>query len=135
MFVAFPLMIVPLVLYNLAMVGLMGSGGVTSLSDVIVAQPMLSGAVWSLQLGDLLIVVALVMLFFEILKATRNGTGSLLNHMLSMVVFIVYIVEFLLVRDAATQIFFILMVIAFIDVIGGFTISIRSAGRDVSIGL
>ncbi|MBB4567876.1 hypothetical protein GGE67_001747 [Rhizobium leucaenae] len=135
MIVALPLMIVPLVLYNLAMLGLMGAGGIASLNDVILALAMLSGATWTLQLGDLFIVVALITLFFEILKATRNGSGSLLNHMLSMLVFIAYLVEFLLVKDAATQTFFVLMTIAFIDVIGGFTISIRSAGRDVSIGL
>ena len=44
-------------------------------------------------------------------------------------------IEFLLVANAATDIFFILMAIAFIDVIAGFSVSIRSAGRDVSIGL
>ena len=55
--------------------------------------------------------------------------------MLSMLVFIAFLVEFLLVRGAATQTFFILMTIAFIDVVGGFAVSIRSAGRDVSIGL
>jgi uncharacterized membrane protein len=135
MLVAFPLTILPLALYSLAMLGVMGHGGIDSLNDVIVALPMLSGAIWSLQLGDLLIVIALIMLFFEILKATRNGSGSLLNHMLSMLAFIAYLVEFLLVPSAATQTFFILMTIAFIDVIGGFTISIRSAGRDVSIGV
>jgi hypothetical protein len=97
MIVAFPLMIVPLVLYNLAMLGLMGAGGIASLNDVILALAMLSGATWTLQLGDLFIVVALITLFFEILKATRNGSGSLLNHMLSMLVFIAYLVEFLLV--------------------------------------
>ncbi len=96
---------------------------------------MISGAIWSMALGDLFIVVALVILFFEILKATRNGSGSLVNHMLSMLVFIAFLVEFLLVQDAATQVFFILMTIALIDVIGGFAVSIRSAGRDVSIGL
>ncbi|MDE1993395.1 MAG: hypothetical protein KGI75_12905, partial [Rhizobiaceae bacterium] len=63
------------------------------------------------------------------------GSGSLLNHMLSLLVFIAYLVEFLLVQNAATQTFFILMTVAFVDVIGGFTVSIRSAGRDVSIGL
>ena len=64
------------------------------------------------------IVVALVILFVEILKATRNGSGSLVNHMLSMLVFIAFLVEFLLVQDAATQVFFILMTVALIDVIG-----------------
>ncbi len=86
-------------LYNLAMMGLMGAGGIDSLNDVMLALAMLSGATWTLQLGDLFIAIALVMLFFEILKATRNGSGSLLNHMLSMLVFIAYLVEFLLVTE------------------------------------
>ena len=134
MIAAFPLMIIPFVLYNLAMLGLMGSGGIVALNNDVIVLSMLSGAMWSMALGDLFIIVALVLLFFEILKATRN-TGSLGNHLLSMLVFIAFLVEFLLVRDAATQIFFILMTIAFIDVIGGFAVSIRTAGRDVSIGL
>jgi hypothetical protein len=134
MLAAFPLLIIPFILYNIAMMGLMGAG-VAALDGTVISQAMLSGATWTLSLGDLLIVVALVMLFFEILKATRNGSSSLINHMLSMLVFIAYLCEFLLVRDAATQTFFILMTIAFLDVIGGFTISIRTAGRDVSIGL
>ena len=130
-----PLMIIPFILYNMAMFGLMGSGGIPALQHDIIVLSMISGAIWSMSLGDLFIVIALVVLFFEILKATRNGSGSLINHMLSMLVFIAFLVEFLLVQDAATQVFFILMTIALIDVIGGFAVSIRTAGRDVSIGL
>ncbi len=135
MIAAFPLMLVPLALYNLAMIGLMGEGGAAALDKVVLSLSMLSGAVWTVSLGDLMIVIGLVALFFEIVKATRTGSGSLINHMLSLVVFILFLVEFLLVQGAATQIFFILMTIAFLDVIGGFVISIRTAGRDVSIGL
>jgi hypothetical protein len=135
MIAAFPLMILPFILYNAAMIGAMGAGGIAGLDHDIISLSMLSGAVWTMGLGDLFIIVALAVLFVEILKATRNGSGSLLNHMLSMLVFIAFLVEFLLVRDAATQIFFILMTIAFIDVVLGFAVSIRSAGRDVSIGL
>jgi len=119
----------------MAMLGLMGSGGIPALQHDIIVLSMISGAIWSMALGDLFIVVALVILFVEILKATRNGSGSLVNHMLSMLVFIAFLVEFLLVQDAATQVFFILMTVALIDVIGGFAVSIRTAGRDVSIGL
>ncbi|MFB9949732.1 hypothetical protein ACFFP0_12780 [Rhizobium puerariae] len=135
MLAALPLMIIPLVLYNLAMLGILGGGGVGALGNTVSSLQMLSGAVWTMTVGDVLIVVALVFLFVEILKASRNGRGSLLNHMLSMLVFVAYLVEFLLVQDAATQIFFILMTITFVDVIGGFAVAIRSAGRDVSIGL
>lgn len=135
MVAAFPLMILPFILYNLVMLGAFGGDGASTFAQVILSLSMLSGALWTLSLGDLFILIALALLFVEILKATRTGSGSLLNHMLSMLVFVAYLVEFLLVRGAATQIFFILMVIAFIDVVAGFAVSIRSAGRDVSIGL
>ncbi|OCW58124.1 hypothetical protein [Hoeflea olei] len=134
MLAAIPLMIVPLVAYNLVMAGLFG-GGVAGLGSTVTSLSMMSGANWTMSLGDLLIVVALVLLFVEVVKATRTGRWSVLDHMLSLCVFVVFLVEFLLVRDAATQVFFILMAIAFIDVIAGFTVAIRSAGRDVSIGL
>ncbi|PYB74077.1 hypothetical protein [Rhizobium wuzhouense] len=131
MFIAIPLMIVPFVFYNAVMLG----SGLPSFAATLVTVPMLSGAIWTMTLGDVLVLTALVALFFEVLKATMSNRGSLINHMLSMLVFVVFLVEFLLVRDAATQLFFTLMVIAFIDVVAGFTISNRAAGRDVSIGL
>jgi len=135
MLLAIPLLIIPFALYNLAVVGLFGDGGVGVLGSQVLAVNMLSGTTWTMTFGDLLIFMALVLLFAEILKATRPGSRALLDHMLSMVLFVVFLVEFLLVQGAATQIFFILMTICFIDVIAGFTVSIRTAGRDVSIGL
>jgi hypothetical protein len=131
MFVAIPLMIVPFIFYNAVMLG----SGLPTFTGTLMTVPMLSGALWTITLGDVVVLVALVALFFEVLKATMSNRGSLINHMLSMLVFVVFLVEFLLVRDAATQLFFTLMVIAFIDVVAGFTISNRAAGRDVSIGL
>ncbi|MEN9895054.1 MAG: hypothetical protein RIR97_906 [Pseudomonadota bacterium] len=130
-----PLLILPFILYNLAMLGLLGTGGIAAIQNQVLSLNMMSGAVWTLSLGDLFILIALVLLFFEILKATRSSRFSVIDHMLSMFLFIAFLIEFLLVKSAATQVFFILMTISFIDVIAGFTISIRSAGRDVSIGL
>ncbi|THV22350.1 hypothetical protein [Peteryoungia ipomoeae] len=131
MFVAVPLMIIPFILYNVVILG----PGVAAFSATLVAVPMLSGAIWTVTLGDLLVVAALIVLFVEMLKSTVSSRYSLLNHMLSMLVFIAFLVEFLLVRDGATQLFFSLMIIALIDVVAGFTISNRTAARDVSIGL
>lgn len=135
MIAAIPLMIIPFALYNLAMTGLLGGSGIGALDNQILSLPMLSGAVWTMSLGDLFILIALVLLFVEILKATRTSSKALMDHLLSMILFVVFLVEFLLVPGAATQIYFILMTICFIDVAAGFSISIRSAGRDVSIGL
>lgn len=126
-------MIIPLILYNVVMLG--PGSGIGGLENHILEISMLSGATWILNVGDLFILIALVLLFIEILKATRTGAFSVVDHLLSTFVFIAFLLEFLLVQGAATQVFFILMAIAFIDVIAGFSVSIRSAGRDVSIGL
>lgn len=132
---AIPLMLIPFILYNLDMFGLFGDGGVASLKNEVFSVHMMSGATWSMSLGDLFIVISLVILFLEIFKATRRSSVALLDHLFSMALFVVYLVEFLLVAGAATQIFFILMLISLVDVIAGFTVTIKSAGRDVSIGL
>ncbi len=135
MLASIPLLILPFALYNLAMTGALGAGGVAVFEETVTSLAMLSGATWRMSVGDLLIVGSLVLLFVEILKATRTSAKTLVDHILSMVLFIVFLVEFLLMAGAATDVFFILMAISFIDVIAGFTISMRTAGRDVSIGL
>jgi len=132
---AIPLMLIPFILYNLAMLGAFGGGGTASLETIVTSVHMMSGATWTMSLGDLFIVIGLVILFLEIFKATRRSSVALLDHLFSMALFVVFLVEFLLVQGAATQIFFILMLISLVDVIAGFTVSIKSASRDVAIGL
>ena len=65
--------------------------------------------------------------------AEHETTWSrLVDHLLSTFVFVAYLVEFLLVQAAAHQVFFILMLITFIEVLAGFSVSLRAAGRDVN---
>jgi hypothetical protein len=130
----FPLMLVPLVVYNLFAFDLLTSYMTARWDAVLFTISMISGAVFSFTLSDLFVFSALVLLCIEVLKATRIGNLTIMDHMLSMVVFIAFLVEFLLVQQAATTLFFTLMVIALIDVVAGFAISIRSATRDVAVG-
>ena len=95
---------------------------------------MISGAIWSFTWGDLILISVLIVLFIEILKATYTSTSSLVDHGLSMLVFIAALVEFIVVPQAATSVFFILLVALLIDVIAGFTIGIRVAKRDIGFG-
>jgi hypothetical protein len=44
--------------------------------------------------------------------------------------FVVCLIEFLVVRQAATSEFFFILVVTLIDVIAGFSITIRAARRD-----
>ena len=50
-----------------------------------------------------------------------------------MILFIVMLVEFLLVKQAGSSTFFILMVISLVDVMAGFIVTIRTAQRDLQI--
>jgi len=92
-----------------------------------------SGGVWQITLGDMLLTVALIVLFFEVVKSTRTGGNSVVDHALSMIVFVACLILFLVWQPAATSLFFLITVISLIDVIAGFSVTIRSARRDYSI--
>lgn len=96
--------------------------------------PMLSQATWTFAWGDLILLVTLIVLFIEILKATYTSTASLVDHGLSMLVFIAALIEFMVVPQAATSVFFLILVALLVDVIAGFTIGIRVAKRDIGFG-
>ena len=128
-----PLLIVPFILYNLGLAGLFGGVAGDPWATEMFSVSMMSGGVWTMTVGDLLVVVALLLLFVEMMKSTRTSNASVVDHLLSTFVFVAFLVEFLLVRGAAHSVFFTLMVIALIDVLGGFSVSLRSAGRDVNL--
>ncbi len=132
-FLSLPLTLIPFALYNLTAFGFFGSPAGDPWFQPMLTLELVSGARFSLVSGDLMILCGLVVLFLEILKATRTGTAALSDHILSMMVFAVYLVEFLTVPQAASSVFFILTVIAMIDVIAGFTVSLTGARRDISL--
>jgi hypothetical protein len=123
-----PLLIIPLAVYNIfAFLFRIG------FTETLFSVRLPSGAELAIGFGDILIVVSLLLLFLEIFKATRLGTRSIVDHILSLVLFIIMLGEFTMVRQAATPTFLLLVVIAFVDVIAGFSVTIRTAQRDVEI--
>lgn len=128
-----PFLIIPLILYNVFAFGLMGGDAVSPWMAVLFKLDMMSGTTFELTLGATLTLVALLLLFFEVLKSTRIGTITIWDHMLSTFVFVAYLLEFVLVAEAATGLFFILTAIALIDLLAGFAVSLRTATRDVSV--
>lgn len=127
--VGFPLLVIPFAIYNIIAFLLPG----LAWSQEITRVHMMSGADWTFTPGELLIGLSVILLFFEMLKATRLSTRTIVDHVLSTLLFIGMIVEFLLVPQAASGTFFLLLVISFVDVAGGFTITIRTAQRDVTV--
>ena len=123
-----PLLIIPFAIYNM-LAFLLGIDWAKQTGSI----QMVSGASWWLTYGEILIGASIIILFFELLKSTRLTTRTIVDHTLSTVLFIGMIIEFLLVQKCATGTFFLLLIISFVDVVGGFTISIRAAQRDVNI--
>ena len=128
MLMAIPLLALPLIAYNIVA---LTTGDIWG--DVILTIDMVRGDTFALTAGGLFVFVTVVLLFLEILKSTRTGTGSIVDHLLSVMVFVVCLVEFLLIGIAATEAFFLLTTMALVDVIAGFSITIRAARRDVAI--
>ena len=127
-----PLLAVPFVIYNIVVFAFFG-GNPVNWGAGLFSLPMPSGMPWAITAGDFLLVVGVLLLFVEVLKSTNSARSSIIEHMLSMVVFVAFLVEFLLVGAASSSVFFLLMVMSLIDVVAGFTVSITSASRDVEM--
>ena len=95
---------------------------------------MISGVDWILTKGDAILLLAVVFLFLEILKSTSTGTSTIINHAVSMILFIVCLIQFLLLPNFATSTFFILMSMTLLDVLAGVVVTIVSARRDFGVG-
>ncbi|MBF0271061.1 MAG: hypothetical protein HQL98_03140 [Magnetococcales bacterium] len=90
-----------------------------------------SGAQLTFTLSDVLILVGVAALYIEIFKATRSGTESIVDHLFSMVVFVVFLVEFLIFKPAGTILFLTMTVMSLLDVVAGFTVTISTSRRDI----
>jgi hypothetical protein len=120
---ALPLLVIPLLAYVVFAVA--GADFGTPRFDV----PLPSGGIWQITLGGILLATGLGLLFFEILKATWTGGATVIDHALSMMVFVACLILFLIWDRAATSTFFLLMLMAMIDVIAGFSLTIKAARR------
>jgi hypothetical protein len=125
----FPLLLIPFAIYNI-IAFLMPD---VTWTGVVTTVHMVSGADWTMSAGDLLITLAIVLLCGEVVKSTRVGLRNVVGHALSLILFVGMLIEFILVKQAATATFFLLLVISFFDVLGGFVVTLRSAQRDVTV--
>jgi hypothetical protein len=129
-FLAIPAIALVIIAFNI-----LGLTGQWMDSESLIWDGMLpSGTEFYLKVGDFFIMAGLVALFFEIIKAARLGTGTIIDHMLSTATFIVSLIEFLLVPYCATAAFFFLMIMSLIDVVAGYSVSILVARRDFTVG-
>ena len=92
---------------------------------------MPNGGEWHFAFGDLILAIAIVLLAFEVVKATYTRGAALADQAFSTILFVVFLVEFLLVPKAGTSLFFLLTLMAAFDVVVGSIVGIRTARRDI----
>jgi hypothetical protein len=126
-----PMLVLALLAYNLALA--MGHDFRLLPEQPLWSATLISGAAWTVSWNEVMIASGLGLLFIEILKSTGTTQSSTLEHLLSMLVFIVFIVEFLIVAGAGTNVFLLLGLMSLIDVMGGYAISIAVARKDLNI--
>jgi hypothetical protein len=128
---AFPFTIFPLLAYN-ALVFLIPD----RLPDWSAEQfsvGLFSAETLTLTAGDVLVFIGLLFLMFEMLRAASVSRGAIASHLASVIVFLVYVAELLVIPEAATAAFAVLTAIALVDVLAGIYISARVTMRDVNI--
>jgi hypothetical protein len=104
------------------------------LTQVLWQITLMSGAVWRFTGNDMMLSLAVIFLYLELFKATKTSTASVLDHGLSLGVFIIFLLEFALVAEVGNSAFMIIMLISLLDVVAGFTITISTARRDFGLG-
>ena len=122
-----PLLLIPAVLLHVLLLG--GYDLTTPWFSAVLP----SGATFELTGGTAILAIALLTLGAEVFKSTFSSRASLLDHMLSLALFVVLLLEFLLWRAAGTGVFASLMLMSLVDVITGFAVGMAVARRDVGV--
>ena len=125
----FPLMALVIIVYN-ALVYLTG----IDLTAPVFEVALVSGAIWTVSVNDIIVFIGLILLFLELIGATRTGASTIVNHALSMLVLLVALIEFIVLPQFGHSTFFLLVLLTLFDVIAGFTVTITAARRDFTVG-
>ncbi|MCK1738520.1 hypothetical protein IVA79_32295 [Bradyrhizobium sp. 138] len=113
--VGFPLLLIPLAVYNI-IAFLMPT---VSFTDVLFRVPMVSGEAWPVTLADLLLALGVVLLLLEVVKGARPGSKFLMDHLLSLIVFGAAAAEFVMWPKFGNSTFFLLTLLAMADFFAG----------------
>jgi len=84
--------------------------------------------------SDAFILASIFFLYIETFKATRTSVISIVDHALSLLVFVIFLIELLVVQRLGNTTFLIMTTASLMDVVMGFTVTISTAKRDVSFG-
>ncbi|HEY0282356.1 MAG TPA: hypothetical protein VGC27_07025 [Rhizomicrobium sp.] len=135
MFRVFPLMLIPVALYNLIVLfgNVIANNDMFHLLTKSFTVDMVSGE-WAVSFSDVVLLLAILMLFIEVIKSSGTSRREMINNALSILVFVVALIEFIMLKGFATSAFFFITVLCLFDSIAGPTVTAVAAKRDIGLG-
>jgi len=119
--IGFPLLLIPIAIYNIVVFLMPGA----AFSAPLFTLPLLSGVAWGVSFNDLLLALGIILLLFEFARASKPGAKYAMDHILSLLVLGGAAAEFLWLAPFGTSVFFMLVLLACVDFLGGVTLSLR----------
>jgi hypothetical protein len=129
----FPLLAIPAVFYAMFAAPQGGVKVNTWLAEPAFSLPMSGGGQWVVTHGHLFTLFAILCLFVEIIKSVRPTTAGLIDNSLSVLVFVVCLILFLLVPGFGTTEFFLILLMSILDFMAGAVVMVTAARRSVEI--
>ena len=119
--VGFPLLLIPLALYNIIVFLMPG----VSFADPLLKLMLVSGTEWVVTLSDILLALGILLLLFEVIKGARPGAKFLTDHLLSLIVFGAAAAEFVMWSKFGNSTYFLLTLLALVDFLSGLALRVR----------
>jgi len=119
--VGFPLLLIPLAIYNIIVFLMPG----VSFADPLIKLTLISGTEWQVTLSDILLAVGMLLLLLEVIKGARPGAKYLTDHVLSLIVFGAAAAEFLLWPKFGNSTYCLLALLALVDFLSGVALHMR----------
>ena len=93
-----PLLTIILVIFNVVIFN--NPVALTAEASPLFSITLPTGGRWLPTVSDLLVIGGVILLYLELFKATRTNVSAIFEHVLSLFVFLVFLIEFIVVPAA-----------------------------------
>ena len=122
MLVGFPLLIIPFAFFNMAVFLLN-----MSFTETVFSIPLQGDREMPVDLGDLIVAIGILLLWIELVKAVRPGGKSMIEHVISFLLFAGMVAELVFVPAAESPTLLLLAVLGFVDFMAGISARLAQA--------
>ncbi len=114
MLVGFPLLLIPFAFFNMVVFLLN-----MPFTEPVFSVPLQPDREMPVELGDLIVAIGILLLWIELVKAVRPGGKSMIEHVISFILFAGMAAELVFVPEAESTTLLLLAVLGFVDFMAG----------------